>query len=328
MHRRHAFTLAELLVTMTIIGMLAAATLGGLMASRRQARIQQTRATIVKLDRIISQKWDAYRTRQLPISMGTLRHSCEEEVELPPPPWWSDPSKPYTVKRINASEVRRFLTNTRRDLIRMELPDRWSDVTNPPLVLEKTPAVTLRFRRLRDQAIARGVPEATVNGYASPELLYMIVSQTSEDLALFHDREFGDVDGDGLREFHDSWGRPIAFVRWPAGFMATYDAVDSVIDPSLQDPYDPDNLTGCYALHPLVYSPGPDGQYDINRGTQPSGTYAYRLDGRGNIDTCTPDENEGGYLIGQPLDATMPDGSPADEHLGHHDNIHNHGLRP
>jgi hypothetical protein len=35
----------------------------------------------------------------------------------------------------------------------------------------------------------------------------------------FRDTDVGHVDDDGLREFHDGWGNPIEFVRWPVGFV-------------------------------------------------------------------------------------------------------------
>jgi hypothetical protein len=39
-------------------------------------------------------------------------------------------------------------------------------------------------------------------------------------LDFLREDEIGDLDGDGMPEILDAWGRPIAFLRWPAGFVA------------------------------------------------------------------------------------------------------------
>ena len=49
-----------------------------------------------------------------------------------------------------------------------------------------------------------------------------------------------DVDGDGLPEFVDGWGRPISFIRWPAGFRSVLQSL-SENDPA--DPIDPLGVT-------------------------------------------------------------------------------------
>ena len=47
------------------------------------------------------------------------------------------------------------------------------------------------------------------------ELLYMIVMNGDpEARSLFNEREIGDVNGNGLNEFIDGWGRPIHWLRW------------------------------------------------------------------------------------------------------------------
>ncbi len=60
----------------------------------------------------------------------------------------------------------------------------------------------------------------------SAECLYLILSMMHDDersaLDWFAESEIGDTDLDGVPEILDSWGRPIAFVRWPAGFVKQY----------------------------------------------------------------------------------------------------------
>ena len=56
------------------------------------------------------------------------------------------------------------------------------------------------------------------------ESLYMICLSGLEDadaITQFSQSDIGDTDNDGLPEFLDGWGRPISFIRWPAGFAST-----------------------------------------------------------------------------------------------------------
>ena len=60
----------------------------------------------------------------------------------------------------------------------------------------------------------------------SSECLYLILSMMQDDdrsaLDWFNDSEIGDTDRDGMPEILDSWGNPIVFIRWPAGFVKQY----------------------------------------------------------------------------------------------------------
>ncbi len=68
------------------------------------------------------------------------------------------------------------------------------------------------------------------------ELLYLIISTANYGgapaLELFRPSEIADPDGDGLLEFIDAWGKPIQWIRWPAGYpsdlnrYANTDALD------------------------------------------------------------------------------------------------------
>jgi len=109
-----------------------------------------------------------------------------------------------------------------RDLMRMELPDRWSDVVDPPAVFTNfpiaRPAVSQGYLR-RYNSLA--TPPTGV--HASAECLYLIVMASVPDDAesrdVFKGADIGDVDGDGAPELVDAWGQPIKFLRWPTGFQ-------------------------------------------------------------------------------------------------------------
>ncbi len=123
--------------------------------------------------------------------------------------------------------------------MRMEMPDRWSDVdiTNtPPLAVPinnpfnpvtsvPVPALTRAYNDRYSQAVSALVnppnklnineAKTKVEENGGPECLYMIVSMGNpEAMEQFGQDEIGDVDGDGLPEFIDGWGMPISFLRW------------------------------------------------------------------------------------------------------------------
>jgi hypothetical protein len=80
-----------------------------------------------------------------------------------------------------------------------------------------------------------------------------------------------------------------------------------------------------YKTFPLIYSAGPDGIYDINRGVDDEGnTMPYILSPSDDVDTLQQDSN--GNLVGLPLDGTTPDKQPENKVLDHVDNITNHSL--
>jgi prepilin-type N-terminal cleavage/methylation domain-containing protein len=319
--RSGGFTLVELLVTITIIGMLAALVLAGLAASRETARMNKTKATIAKLDRILMARYESYRTRRAPIEVRGLPPRTAMELQM----------------------------RARRELMRREMPERWDDITYPdfdpsdavvpppafpainvPGTFPDNSSITRpvprpglsrayyqRFRQRRNLlAAASSTADADdlLGRFGSAECLYLLVSMGSpEDRNDFHESEIGDADGDGMLEFHDAWGRPINFLRWAPGFVPpdcdsdiqTGNATD---DP---DPFDPRGIDGGYQLHPLVYSGGPDQEFGIELDETWSYYERYSTDGT----LHTPYDN---LDIGGPaLDGTAN---------ARHDNIHNHRI--
>jgi len=276
--RRGAFTLIELLVVIMIIGIVAGISFGALGMVQRSAREKRTKATIAKLHRIIMKKYQSYRER--PVRVAGVRMTP------------------------------RVLLDARRDLMRMEMPERWSDVIQGPVSfpwgsIQRPPLSELyleEFNRAKSRA-----GQAAVEMYGPAELLYMIVEFGSgEDRAQFSDMDIGDVDQDGLPEFLDGWRRPIMFLRWAPGFsdysdIQNYNEADPN-DPLYHDAFDPWGIDpGAIHMIPLIYSGGGDKQYDVNL----VGDYVFQGD---------PDAN---MEIGAPVDE-------AGDGLGFHDNIHNH----
>lgn len=214
--RRNGFTLVELLITISIIGIMSSMVLFAMFSAQETARAQKTRMMITKLNSIIMQRWDGYRTKRVPLTFTN--------TELNNAPLMA-------MNRIDCL----------RDLMRMEIPDRWSDVLDGPA----TP-----FSRPPADKIARpSVSQAYLNKYVAivgnptwpptptapltvdmifsnqgAECLYMIVmeslAQEGDSRDLFKAGDIGDVDGDGFPEFLDAWKQPIEFIRWAPGYQS------------------------------------------------------------------------------------------------------------
>lgn len=243
--RPHAgFTLVELLVTVTIIMLLASLMLGGMTVARQRARIDRTRTTIRKIHEILMPQYESYVRRRVPLPAGLTSGS--------------------TVAR---ERLRRI-----RTLSLHEMPDSWADVAN-----SGTDA------RAGDGTNPIGTGTVAIPGYAqtgamfgyatfrttvtaaefatngSSECLYLIVSRGTfqpENLEQFRSEEIGDTDGDGAPEFLDAWGKPIIFFRWAPGFVSPVQVNDAT---NRHDPLDPTRVDGNgFVLTPLVVSGGPD----------------------------------------------------------------------
>jgi len=235
---RAGFTLIEIMVVVSVIVILLAMVLVGYIGALEMAKSARTRGQIAKLNAIVMGEYEAFQTRRVPLVIGMSR----------------------TQDR-TAAAARRVAA--RRELMRMELPDRKSDVLDAPVTGIAVTAKAQRFRNLAAAGWTRELEGA--------EALYMIVrlgDQTSGEsmLDFFRESEIGDVDNDGMNEFLDGWGRPIRFFRWAPGFSDI--SIKQYKSPNNPDPFDPlgacsdhdgNGVPESFALYPLIYSSGPDG---------------------------------------------------------------------
>ena len=332
------FTLLELLVVITIITILAGLVFGAIWNAERTAKINKTRNLITRLDLVVRQVYeDAAKYGRLSL----------------PPNSASNPQQGVLI-----------VTQARYDHLRMMLPERFSDITEDPYPYmwetvenqkRRLPAKVLRYRSLLKAHPPKG-------DYDGAECLYMIVmSQGSEVVEQFKAHDSGDADYDGLREFQDAWGNPIAFLRWAPGYTSDIQT-ETITDvcTNCKAPWEPTNQPTCHhcgcpikelckvyqhdpldswrlykppadgsnprrgcMLMPLVYSAGPDGGYDINVGK--SSTPYWTGD-----PWTRPGTNPGTEIpnnAGEPIDSdnvsiTNPD--IADGGIDSYDNIANH----
>jgi prepilin-type N-terminal cleavage/methylation domain-containing protein len=104
---RSAFTLVELLVAVAIIAIISSFALGAMYLAQEQAREAKTRSLIARINNQIMARYEALKTRRLPIDVTE----------------GLDPTLANYAQKV---ALRQLLA--RRQLARMELPDRWADV--------------------------------------------------------------------------------------------------------------------------------------------------------------------------------------------------------
>ncbi len=272
--RSAGFTLVELLVTMTIIAILAGLFLGALYTSQEAARRRRTESLIRKLHDQMAIRWETYETRRLPI----------DPTRKPTSPYGQE----GTTAGIAGNQLRAL-----RELMRMELPERYTDLTFAPdeLVRRGTgvkvyPSLR-RSYRYRIGQLAGTQVDTAIDTYIldwngirasnqASECLYLILSTHQGDDNTISESNIGDPDEDGMPEYIDAWGNPIAFIRWPAGFVSDIQPMypnpaggikvryasknPNPFDVMRVDvPTDVRDKRG-YRLFPLIVSPGPDGE--------------------------------------------------------------------
>jgi prepilin-type N-terminal cleavage/methylation domain-containing protein len=239
------FTLIELMVVLAIIAVLSSLSLAGLAGVRQRAKIDKTKSTIRKIHETIMPQYESYLTRRVPPLSGASNPAAGRLAAI-------------------------------RLLMTLEMPDQWSDVVSVPPVFGPLPpwAQTAAVRRYAAiKSPPPPPPPATPSlAYEGAECLAMIVMRGGFDTGIpesFRADEIGDFDQDGWPEILDGWGKPIGFIRWPAGFASPLQPQDSTVNP---DPFDPMGVSAQvaypaaaqldYGLTPLIFSGGPDAALD------------------------------------------------------------------
>lgn len=342
---RIGFTLVELLVTLAVIAILSAIVLGALSSAAETTRERRTQSLIRRLDAVITARWDSYRTRRVTIGTpsGTgpaaaawdRLWSLRELMRFEMPQIWSDVDVPGPPQHLSTFPALQRAYKRKLDAATNALTARG-------LTAAQSTTLLLRFQ--------------------DAECLYLIVSMANDEgnatADHFRENDVGDADGDTLLEFHDGWGQPIRFLRWAPGYVselqpailpgpdATYGTADDIKETSAatkppyerdqenyHDPFDPmrvDMPTGSprrvFKLYPLIYSAGPDGQWDLGITPPPTPgeqSDPYQIPSSGVLSGGASDEDsadsKGSWAMLSPL-------PPGDGVFGNSDNITNHQM--
>lgn len=112
---RPSFTLVELLVAISIIGLMAGMLLYSLLGAQTDARVARTRGTLQKINEIVLQKWEEYRYKPV-------------NIQLPPEATTPIPGVSPPQFPVSPREQARLRMVILRDTMRMEMPDRITDL--------------------------------------------------------------------------------------------------------------------------------------------------------------------------------------------------------
>lgn len=278
--RRMGFTLVELLVVMVILSILSSLALAGLAGARNRSKIDKTKSTIRKIHEIVVPHYESFAEKRVPgprfvprppnaTDLSPLYTTWIDTSTVPPKAWirdakttagWSGPS---TDTRKTTAQGK-LLTIRLQQLL--DMPDQWDDVADVRQPSWQSAAVgpVMSAAARRYMQFRMGTAGLT-DQWESAECLAMLITRggfAGDATEHFRTDELGDVDKDGAAEFLDAWGKPIQFIRWPAGFTRpavtrTLLAGDAVAD---HDPFDPMKIApNDYRMIPLIYSGGPDG---------------------------------------------------------------------
>jgi len=213
---RDGFTLVELMVSMAILTLMASILLVGVAGVTEKARDDRTRTLIQRLNVILADHWQSYRTRRVPAAFSDF---------VPPAG-----ATPDQVKRLRQRWRMQKRLAAVRELMRMEMPDNREEVfiAARPLTLTTIPATWLAYQQMAMRLTRTATPQAAHAAWTpaneESECLYLILSRINDGdetaLSQIRETELADTDRDGMPEIVDGWGRPILFFRWAPGFSA------------------------------------------------------------------------------------------------------------
>ncbi len=297
---RSGVTLIELLITMTIMAIIAAAILGTAAAAIESAREKKTQSLIAKIHTLLMERYASYETRRIDVD-PRITQAIDQWVALAGTP---------AEVRVRSAARGQMLADARllglRELMKKEMPDRQTDVEHMTLVLTQPPPLAQTYFRRLQQLKAAG------EAMSPAECLYLVVMNSTGDgeaRTLFSKQEIGDVDGDGAPEFVDGWGNAIGWIRWPAGVVSDLQPLNADgtrPGESDHDPFDPYRRDSPSVTGPAIglYPTAAAGQRNVNFQT------TYQVNMRNRMQQATPAKS---HLLAYRLTPLIYSGGPDGE---------------
>ena len=116
------FTLVEILVTLIIIGVMSVMVLSAVNSVTNSARSSRTKTIIATIDSVIQEQYESFKYRPLPVEIVDMSVALDPDV-----------ANGELSRELMATEAARVRLLMLRDLQRMELPDRYTDISAAPI---------------------------------------------------------------------------------------------------------------------------------------------------------------------------------------------------
>ena len=318
---RKAFTLVEILVVIVILGIMGAMVTTAVSGVTSTAKQSRTKNIIAIVDSVLAEHHENLKYRPLPVEIPLMWKELDKRDAS------SDTGTlGYEVLLREASRIRLMMA---RDLQRMELPDRYTDILQGPTdlyaaatLLKKVDGKIKAMRSDKSQRLAfrvefsgtskqyvyqRRIGDKTAHPefrtHQGAECLYLIMASSfvggAPALDAIPTANIGDTDEDGMPEILDGWGKPLRFVRWPIGYLYDKEALIDKSKPEDHDmflcdyAYDNPGLEKPWSIKPLVFSCGSDGESGLITDPDDNSLFSYQANWSWPIAKCGPEEKEG-----------------------------------
>lgn len=264
--RKRGFTLVEIMIVIALMAAMMAIMVVVIGNASSNARTKATRATILKLSKLINHKMQAFERQVEALNEeagNLLPEYVTDETATLGTGVFDEANVPVALPDLEAADEDEIIIYfAKKDLQRIYFPQTFDDLQ----VSDSHP-----FEPTTLLAATGGHDVET----ESSELMYFLLTEMQGfgmepgDLDQFTSNEIQDTDGDGLPEFVDGWGHPLRFYRWPtrlirpattSATLGTPDQNAILTDASLRNLY--------FGALPADLTADPDDEFSILRTEQ------------------------------------------------------------